>query len=130
MEYFNLPAAMMFFIVCLFFVVIYFLPSIIASEKRGKNGIIALNVLLGWTFLGWVGALCWALSAEKKKEKGGDVEMIDLNEVVAVARAMKKYGGSFVSMIGRALLYADPINQQKIKDTWPEYWEEYKKKGE
>jgi hypothetical protein len=29
-------------------------------------GIAILNVLLGWTFLGWVGALVWAAVAERK----------------------------------------------------------------
>lgn len=40
--------------------VVYFLPSIIAT--RQKAAIFALNLLLGWTFLGWVMALVWALS--------------------------------------------------------------------
>lgn len=46
-------------------IAIYFAPSDIAWGKKGRNGIIALNILLGWTFIGWVVALCWALAAEK-----------------------------------------------------------------
>ena len=48
------------------FLVPYFLPTIIAII-RGKNnagGIFVLNFLLGWTVIGWVGALLWALSAD------------------------------------------------------------------
>lgn len=41
---------------------IYLLPSIVAYH-RGHNAIgsiVVLNVLLGWTFIGWVVALVWA----------------------------------------------------------------------
>lgn len=41
--------------------IVYFLPSIIGWNKRNADAIVALNVLLGWTFLGWVAALVWAL---------------------------------------------------------------------
>lgn len=42
---------------------IYFLPLVIAivREHRQLVAIGALNLLLGWTFIGWVGALVWAL---------------------------------------------------------------------
>ena len=47
-------------------VVIYFLPSYVAVKRCHKNAgaIIALNILTGWTFLGWVVSLVWALKAE------------------------------------------------------------------
>lgn len=47
--------------------VIYFMPSIIAfqSKKSNTKAIVVLNLLLGWTILGWVGALIWALVKEK-----------------------------------------------------------------
>jgi len=41
---------------------IYFLPSLIAHRKRDFGAIFALNLLLGWTFIGWVVALVWALT--------------------------------------------------------------------
>lgn len=43
---------------------VYFLPSLIAHkrDKRNKTAITLLNVLLGWTFLGWVVSLVWAVS--------------------------------------------------------------------
>jgi DNA-directed RNA polymerase subunit RPC12/RpoP len=42
---------------------IYFLPTYIAVKRHHKNAlaILALNLLLGWTFLGWVISLVWAL---------------------------------------------------------------------
>ena len=40
---------------------LYFLPAIIGRKKRNARALLALNVLAGWTFIGWVGALVWAL---------------------------------------------------------------------
>lgn len=46
----------------------YFLPTFvsIAREHHQKPAIIALNLLLGWTVLGWIGALVWSLTAVRK----------------------------------------------------------------
>lgn len=43
--------------------VMYFLPSIIAMvrSKRDVTAIVLLNLFLGWTAIGWVVALVWAL---------------------------------------------------------------------
>jgi ABC-type transport system involved in cytochrome c biogenesis permease component len=42
----------------------YFVPSIIAFVRHHHNqwAIFALNLLLGWTLLGWIGALVWSLT--------------------------------------------------------------------
>jgi Superinfection immunity protein len=42
---------------------VYFAPTGIAvySEKKNWGAILALNLLLGWTLLGWVGALIWSV---------------------------------------------------------------------
>ena len=46
----------------IFFLIPYFLPSFIAAASGHRNGgaIFLLNLLLGWTVLGWVVALAWA----------------------------------------------------------------------
>ena len=43
--------------------VMYFLPSIIAlaRSKRDTAAIVLLNLFLGWTLIGWVVALVWAV---------------------------------------------------------------------
>lgn len=43
---------------------LYFLPSIVARSrmKRNTTAIFMLNLLLGWTVLGWICALVWALT--------------------------------------------------------------------
>jgi len=45
-------------------ILIYFLPAIIGRKKRDATALATLNLLLGWTLIGWVGALVWALSVE------------------------------------------------------------------
>ena len=44
-------------------VALYFLPTIIAGLRKHTNltAIILLNLLLGWSGLGWVIALIWAV---------------------------------------------------------------------
>jgi len=41
--------------------ILYFMPSSIAwnKHKRNRTAIFALNLLLGWTVLGWIVALIW-----------------------------------------------------------------------
>jgi hypothetical protein len=45
---------------------IYFLPTIKAyqDKKRNKEAILAVNLFLGWTLVGWVVALAWAFSKD------------------------------------------------------------------
>ena len=40
----------------------YFIPGIIAAERRHKNTLATevLNLFLGWSVLGWIIALVWA----------------------------------------------------------------------
>lgn len=50
-------------ILCLV-VVGYFLPATVAGVRRHRNAtaILVLNLFLGWTFIGWVGALVWSFT--------------------------------------------------------------------
>ena len=52
------------FLALIVVIFIYLLPTIIAYNKHKKNAgaICALNILLGWTFIGWVAALVWSLT--------------------------------------------------------------------
>jgi hypothetical protein len=42
----------------------YFAPALIARKKSTFASVLALNFFLGWTLVGWVVALAWALKAE------------------------------------------------------------------
>lgn len=49
--------------------VVYFLPALVAaSRERAKLPIFVLNLFLGWTVLGWVVALVWAVTARTARE--------------------------------------------------------------
>lgn len=44
---------------------LYFIPSFVASTRQHPDyaSIAVLNLFLGWTFIGWVIALVWAVKA-------------------------------------------------------------------
>jgi len=50
---------------------LYFLPALVASQRRHKNraAIGIMNLFLGWTGLGWIGALIWAATANTEGRK-------------------------------------------------------------
>jgi len=43
-------------------ILLYLLPAIVAEQRKHQHRlpILVLNLCLGWTLLGWVGALVWA----------------------------------------------------------------------
>lgn len=51
----------------------YLLPMFIAFGRDHPNAwpITILDLLLGWTFIGWVVALIWSLTSFERKEKAG-----------------------------------------------------------
>ncbi len=48
----------------LLLVVAYFLPTVVAANRRHarQGAVLLLNALAGWTVVGWVAALIWALA--------------------------------------------------------------------
>lgn len=58
------------FISCTLIVVatfIYFTPTMIAHRRMRQEAarLLLLNLLMGWTFVGWFGALSWASRSTK-----------------------------------------------------------------
>ena len=47
---------------------VYFLPAICAIGRhcRGRGAIFFLNLLIGWTLVGWVVTFIWANAAPKE----------------------------------------------------------------
>ena len=62
-------------IALLIMLIVYCAPSIVASQRAHHNrqAILALNLLLGWTVLGWIGALIWALTRPPTTSHGGTI---------------------------------------------------------
>ncbi len=49
----------------LFWIAMYWLPTLIAIVRQTHSalGVAMLNFFLGWTVIGWIVALIWALAA-------------------------------------------------------------------
>lgn len=47
----------------MFLMVLYMTPSLIAIFRRHKDivSILMINILLGWTMIGWIIALIWSV---------------------------------------------------------------------
>ena len=60
-ENLEYPAALMVLLA------LYLAPVWIAEDRRHRNaaGIALVNLLLGWTLLGWIAALVWAVYRDK-----------------------------------------------------------------
>jgi hypothetical protein len=61
----------------------YLLPSIIATlrgKANGSTGVFFVNVLLGWTLIGWLVSFIWACSgttmADKRQEERRHRELL------------------------------------------------------
>jgi hypothetical protein len=56
------------FVILLMILIWYFAPAIVAFARSKNNAvaILVLNFLLGWTLLGWVISLVWALTKDNK----------------------------------------------------------------
>jgi uncharacterized membrane protein len=49
-------------------ILIYFIPTISAYSRKKTNAssILILNLFLGWTIIGWIVSLVWAVSKDNK----------------------------------------------------------------
>jgi hypothetical protein len=58
-------------LILLIFIPSYFVPTFIALSRKKSNtlSIFALNLLLGWSLIGWAGALIWALSNKESNRQ-------------------------------------------------------------
>ena len=52
-------------IIGLLLLALYFLPAVVAKLRahHQRGAILTLNILLGWTLLGWVVSFVWAVTA-------------------------------------------------------------------
>lgn len=52
-------------------IAIYLLPTFIAAARSKANGgsIFVINLLLGWTLIGWAVALAWSVAEDKPRSE-------------------------------------------------------------
>ncbi len=89
----------MFFLI--FSILLYFLPTIIGRHKADVTGIFLVNLLFGWTVIGWFIALIWACSAERYIP----VRMVPASagRFCCQCGALSPYGAHFCAACGRAV---------------------------
>jgi Superinfection immunity protein len=77
-------------VLLLFLFTLYMFPALVAAVRgvRRPAGLVVLNLFLGWTILGWVGALIWAAQAETADGKAGSMRqpMYQLGRYVRMVR--------------------------------------------
>jgi len=65
---------------------LYFLPTLMAHDKKGAAGIFLLNFFLGWTIVGYLIALAWALAASPKRN---DADAALAGELIRLERLQR-----------------------------------------
>ncbi len=85
----------------IFSILLYFLPTIIGRHKADVTGIFLVNLLFGWTVIGWFIALSWACSAERYIP----VRMVPVSagRFCCQCGALSPYGAHFCAACGRAV---------------------------
>ena len=53
-------------------VLVYLFPAIVAAGRHHNNAdaILVLNLFFGWSFVGWVVALVWSLTSNRRIVNG------------------------------------------------------------
>jgi len=82
-------------------VLLYFLPAIIARGKADATAILLVNLLFGWTIIGWFIALIWA-SAEERCIPVRAV-LVSSGRFCSQCGRLSPYGAHFCSACGRAV---------------------------
>ncbi|PIP01355.1 hypothetical protein CJ014_00905 [Pleomorphomonas carboxyditropha] len=99
-----------FLVLVILSLLLYFVPSIVASKRDhpNKGAIYILNILAGWTFIGWVGALVWAMMNSGSQQSA--------QPVIHYSSANSESGGSIAEKIKefKELLDSGTITQSEF----------------
>ena len=91
----------MFFLVCS--ALLYFLPTLIGRHKSDVLGIFLLNLLFGWTIVGWILALVWACAAEPYAAVPVRMIPASSGRFCSQCGRLAPYGAHFCGACGRAV---------------------------
>lgn len=85
------------FVLLMVMFALYFLPTFIAARRKHPNGtpIFLINLLLGWTAIGWIAALIWSASSIAKEsvaQVGSAAKVEDKYEKLEKLASMKERG--------------------------------------
>lgn len=85
----------------IFSILLYFLPTIIARDEPDVMGIFLVNLLFGWTVIGWFIALIWACAAERYIPVR--VVPVSSGRFCSQCGTLSPYGAHFCAACGRAV---------------------------
>ncbi len=86
----------------LFACLMYFLPTIIARDKSDAGLIFVVNLLLGWTVIGWIVAFIWACAADTRPVPVRLVPVGSSGRFCCQCGTLTVGGAHFCSACGRA----------------------------
>lgn len=86
-----------------FSILLYFLPTIIGRHKADATGIFLVNLLFGWTVIGWFIALIWACSAERYVPVQVRAVPASSGRFCSQCGTLSPYGAHFCAACGRAV---------------------------
>lgn len=91
---------------------LYFIPAFVGRNKRDSMGITLLNIFLGWSVLGWIGALIWAVTSERK-----DAPMLYNNpfQPVAAPASNTEQLMEYKKLLDAGAITQDEFDSQKAK---------------
>jgi uncharacterized membrane protein YqaE (UPF0057 family) len=84
---------------------LYFLPTLCGWKKRNRGAIFLLNLLLGWTLIGWVVALVWAFSYDAPLPVAYQQPAPQQAWICSSCHAPVQAGLKFCGMCGTALTW-------------------------
>ena len=85
----------------IFSVLLYVLPAIIARDKPDATAIFVVNLVFGWTIIGWFIALIWAC-ADGRYAPAGAVPASS-GRFCSQCGRLSPYGAHFCAACGRAV---------------------------
>ena len=91
----------MFFLI--FSLLLYFLPTLIGRDKADALGIFLVNLLFGWTVIGWFVALIWACTAERYVVVPVHAVPVSSGRFCSRCGTLSPYGAHFCAACGKAV---------------------------
>jgi len=87
----------------LFLGLMYFLPTIIGRDKSDAGLIFLVNLLLGWTVVGWIVAFIWACAADTRPVPVRFVPIASSGRFCSQCGSLSVGGAHYCSACGRTV---------------------------
>jgi len=87
----------------LFLGLMYFLPTIIGRDKSDAGLIFLVNLLLGWTVIGWIVAFIWACAADTRPVPVRFVPIASSGRFCSQCGSLSVGGAHYCSACGRTV---------------------------